>query len=91
MMKRNLPQLLLKKKHFLLALIAFVLFTNHAQGQQSQTKPFKPSGKIWGLVFGDYAYKLHADSAQRGNTQYSKLPASFNSFNFRRIYIGYDY
>lgn len=52
---------------------------------------FKPSGKISGYAFGDYAYKLHADSAQRGTLQYSKLPKNYSSFNFRRIYLGYDY
>lgn len=57
----------------------------------TKTKEFKPSGKIWGYAFGDYAYKLHADSAQRGNIQYSKLPKDYNSFNFRRIFLGYDY
>lgn len=52
---------------------------------------FKPSGKIWGYAFGDYGYKLHADSALRGKQQYSGLPKNYNSFNFRRIYLGYDY
>src|SRR5665647_278076 len=55
------------------------------------TTKFKPSGKLWGYTFGDYGYKLHADSAQRGNLQYSKLAKGHNSFNFRRIYLGYDY
>ncbi|HXS57296.1 MAG TPA: hypothetical protein VN726_14290 [Hanamia sp.] len=55
------------------------------------TTNFKPSGKIWGYAFGDYAYKPHADSAQRGSVQYSKLAKDYNSFNFRRVYLGYDY
>lgn len=59
--------------------------------QDSARADFKPSGKIWGYAFGDYAYKLHADSAKRGNVQYSKLPKDYNSFNFRRVYLGYDY
>lgn len=59
--------------------------------RQKPKEEFKPSGKIWGYAFGDYAYKLHADSAQRGNVQYSRLLKDYNSFNFRRIYLGYDY
>ena len=62
-----------------------------AQDSTKTKEEFKSSGKIWGYAFGDYAYKLHADSAQRGNVQYSKLPKDYNSFNFRRIYLGYDY
>ena len=62
-----------------------------SQDSTKTKEEFKPSGKIWGYAFGDYAYKLHADSAQRGNVQYSKLPKDYNSFNFRRIYLGYDY
>ncbi len=52
---------------------------------------FKPSGKISGYAFGDYAYKLHADSALRGKQQYSGLPKNYSSFNLRRVYLGYDY
>ncbi len=52
---------------------------------------FKPSGKIWGYAFGDYAYKLHADSALRGRQQYSGFPKDYSSFNLRRVYLGYDY
>ena len=62
-----------------------------AQDSTKTKEEFKPSGKIWGYAFGDYAYKLHADSAKRGNLQYSRLPDKYNSFNFRRIYLGYDY
>lgn len=52
---------------------------------------FKPNGKVWGYVFGDYAYKGHADSLKRGATSYSALPKDFNSFNIRRAYLGYDF
>ncbi|MDQ2719265.1 MAG: hypothetical protein M3Z26_05825 [Bacteroidota bacterium] len=62
-----------------------------AQDSTKTKSDFKPSGKIWGLAFGDYAYKFHADSAQRGSVQYSKLAKDYNSFNIRRIYFGYDY
>jgi len=52
---------------------------------------FKPSGKVWGYLFGDYAFKPHADSLKRGTTSYSTLPKDYNSFNIRRLYFGYDY
>ncbi|MEO6904352.1 MAG: hypothetical protein ABI315_14525 [Bacteroidia bacterium] len=52
---------------------------------------FKPSGKVWGYAFGDYSMKMHADSLNRGKTQYANMPKNSNSFEFRRIYLGYDY
>lgn len=62
-----------------------------SQDTTKAKEKFKPSGKISGLAFVDYAYKLQADSAQRGSVQYSRLPKGYNSFIFRRIYLGYDY
>ncbi|HJY23339.1 MAG TPA: hypothetical protein VJ279_10660, partial [Hanamia sp.] len=85
----------LNKKSLLLCLLVFLsLKSLPVKAQQDTTKTkeeFKPSGKLWGYAFGDYAYKLHADSALRGSVQYSKLAKNYNSFNFRRIYLGYDY
>jgi hypothetical protein len=81
-------------KKIFIAFVTFFCFISINAMSQDSTKTkeeFKPSGKIWGYAFGDYAYKLHADSAQRGNVQYSNLPKDYNSFNFRRIYLGYDY
>ena len=72
-------------------IIAVFLLLASMNTRAQDTTNFKPSGKIWGYAFGDYAYKLHADSAQRGSVQYSKLAKNYNSFNFRRIYLGYDY
>ena len=71
--------------------LSLISFNSIAQDTTNTKKEFTPSGKLWGYAFGDYAYKLHADSAQRGSLQYSKLPKNHNSFNFRRIYLGYDY
>ncbi|HSV10892.1 MAG TPA: hypothetical protein VLI68_08990 [Hanamia sp.] len=85
---------IISNKQLLIAFITFfcLLSTNAISQDSTKTKEeFKPSGKIWGYAFGDYAYKLHADSAKRGNVQYSQLPKGHNSFNFRRIYFGYDY
>ena len=59
--------------------------------QDTAKKEFKPSGKVWGYAFGDYFYKMHNDSANRGNTQYANMPETTNGFEFRRAYLGYDY
>ena len=53
---------------------------------------FKPSGKLWGYGFGDYAYKGGTDEAVRGGSnQYTKVPVNANEFQWRRLYLGYDY
>src|ERR1041385_7311703 len=57
----------------------------------AQSTDFKPSGKLYGYAFGDYYYKMHADSANRGSSQYSNMPETSNAFEFRRVYLGYDY
>ncbi|HXB34585.1 MAG TPA: hypothetical protein VNV35_14225 [Puia sp.] len=50
------------------------------------------TGRLWGYIFGDYYYKSHADSLNRGGSnQYSGIPQSRNAFQFRRLYLGYDY
>ncbi len=80
-------------KHIYLSLkiisfsILTFLFANIAYGQQTQQPTesngdFKPSGNLWGLVFGDYAYKTHNDTLGRGagNVQY-KGTSALNSSN----------
>jgi hypothetical protein len=50
------------------------------------------SGRIWGYAFGDLAFKSHADSLSRGGSnQYTGIRAQTSMFQFRRIYLGYDY
>lgn len=67
-----------------------------------QTSEFKPSGNLWGYVFGDYYYMAHTDSLGRGagNVQYKPYSpsnnttsnaTSANAFQIRRLYLGYDY
>ncbi len=85
-----------KHKFYYYALFSLIFFSN-AQSQNinsvnnDEKSTFKPSGKVWGYVFGDYFLKVHADELNRGNVQYSNLPKDFNAFSFRRIYLGYDY
>lgn len=88
----------MSKNRVFYALTFFILATApYLHGQNSphpdsvQTREFKPSGKLWGLVFGDYFLKVHADSLKRGNTQYSNIPKNYDAFAFRRIYLGYDF
>ncbi len=85
-------------KNIFLALLApaFLSITAQAQTQDSITE-FKPHGTLWGLSFGDYVYKVNADTAGgttppgRGKNQYSQVPAGSHYFQFRRIYLGYNY
>jgi len=53
---------------------------------------WKPVRRIWGLAFGDLYYDAHADASNRGpETNYNSVPTYRNAFQFRRIYLGYDY
>lgn len=50
------------------------------------------TGHLWGYMFGDYYYKGHADALERGGSnQYTGIPKDRNAFQFRRIYLGYDF
>jgi hypothetical protein len=89
---------LTKNSIFFFLLLMSILFssTTKAQFLMNSDSAFKAgspnSGRIWGYVFGDFYYKGHADSLNRGgNNQYSGIPQSRNAFAFRRIYLGYDY
>ena len=69
-------------KIVLLILAAF--FCSIATAQNST------GGKLWGYAFGDYFYKVNGDSTN-GVTQYSPYQKSFQAFEIRRVYLGYDY
>jgi hypothetical protein len=75
----------------LIGIFATKTFGQNTQTTTNQPAEFKPSGKVWGYTFGDYSIKTHADSLDRGNTQYANTPKNTNGFEFRRIYLGYDY
>jgi hypothetical protein len=80
--------------HVLTALVMFMLlsYVSKAQSSSSDDADFKPHGKLWGYAFGDYAYKGGADEAGRGGSnQYTKVPLNNSQFQFRRIYLGYNY
>jgi len=70
-------------RKFLVTLTVLMLATGIANlNAQTTEGGFKPSGNLWGYVFGDYAYKTHNDTLSRGggNVQY-KTPASLNANN----------
>ena len=53
---------------------------------------WKPQRRVWGYAFGDIYYAQHADAGARGPEQnYFGVPTYRNAFQFRRIYLGYDY
>lgn len=53
---------------------------------------WKPQRRLWGYTFGDFYYDGHADAANRGpETMYNGVPTGRNAFQFRRLYLGYDY
>jgi hypothetical protein len=90
-MKRSYTRLL-----FLVVLFFIATTSTQAQSSLLSDSAYKTgagnTGRLWGYVFGDYYYKSHADSLNRGGSnQYSGIPQSRNAFQFRRIYLGYDY
>ncbi len=53
---------------------------------------WKPVRRLWGLTFGDFYYDAHADASNRGGeSNYAGVPTYRNAFQFRRVYLGYDY
>jgi hypothetical protein len=51
-----------------------------------------PTRRLWGYAFGDFYYAPHIDASNRGaETNYNGVPANRNAFQFRRVYLGYDY
>ena len=71
-----------------IALIGLFSFSASAQ----EDSAFTPGGKLWGLAYGDIAYKAKSDSFNRGGmNQYTGIKQGESIFQFRRIYLGYDY
>ncbi len=78
----------------------FLSLAGAATAQMADTTAeFKPSGKLWGYAFGDYAYKGGTDNIgtatgpvyRGGSNQYTGMPVNANMFQYRRIYLGYNY
>jgi hypothetical protein len=88
-----------KKRFFFVFLFCAGLFLSSslkAQFTSNSDSAFKAgtpnTGKLWGYAFGDYYYKSHTDTLNRGSgNQYTGTPKNRNAFQFRRIYLGYNY
>jgi hypothetical protein len=55
---------------------------------------WKPQRRLWGYTFGDFYYAQHAPaitSSQGKENNYTGVPTGRNAFQFRRLYLGYDY
>ena len=64
---------------------------------------FHPVRRVWGLAFGDLYYAAQAPAlvaatgttlstqGKEGNNNYYGVPGGRNAFQFRRIFLGYDY
>ena len=72
--------------------IALITIIAPAMAQTSADSAAKPRGKLWGLAYGDFAYKMKSDSLNRGGSnQYTGIKQDENLFQIRRLYLGYDY
>lgn len=90
-MKNQVKPNTTKMKKQLIFILLFLLSLNVFSQKDTTKVEFKPSGKLWGYAFGDFLYKGHTNSFNMSNTQYGSTPKDFTSFEFRRIYLGYDY
>jgi len=94
-MRRRFTKTMLRFS-LLFILFAFVFHSSQAQYVFSNDSLYKTgtanTGRLWGYAFGDFAYKGHSDSLTRGGSnQYTGIRAATSMFQFRRIYLGYDY
>jgi hypothetical protein len=90
-----------RMKTFHLTLVIFLLLqvsvgsvsAQFLSDNDSAFKAMKPnSARLWGYIFGDYFFKSHADSLNRGgNNQYTNVKQGTNEFQLRRVYLGFDY
>ncbi|MCC6865096.1 MAG: hypothetical protein IT280_02945 [Ignavibacteria bacterium] len=70
----------------ILAVLFIVTCAINSQNKNTVEK----GGKIWGYVFGDYFFKTSGDSSG-SSVQYAGYQNSFQGFEIRRAYLGYDY
>ena len=74
-----------------LIILGLVLFVNLPFF--GQTEKDEPKGKVLGEFFGDYYYKVQADTGSmlQGPGQYQKRAKEANGFEIRRFNLGYEY
>ncbi|MFI5163849.1 MAG: hypothetical protein ACHQHP_01235 [Bacteroidia bacterium] len=66
----------------ILTIAIFIALNDYINAQDNTTADFKPSGNLWGQIFGDWANKFQNDTLSRGggNVQYRGTSA-LNSSN----------
>lgn len=70
----------------------FILLSFSAlYAQDTGNNDFKPSGKIWGYIFGDVIYKVQGDTLNFGRSEFAKEKENAIGGKLRRVYLGYDY
>ena len=75
-----------------IAFLFLLLFVyNSAVAQDAKKEDFKPSGKIWGYMFGDVFYKAGGDTLLFGKSEYAGNEKNAIGAKLRRVYFGYDY
>ncbi|MGZ3944843.1 MAG: hypothetical protein ACXVJB_07855 [Mucilaginibacter sp.] len=68
--------------------------TTTAAPKAAEDTSWKPQRRLWGYAFGDFYYAGHTDQntgARGPETNYAGVPTYRNAFQFRRLYLGYDY
>ncbi len=68
--------------------------TKTAKADDPADSTWKPQRRLWGYSFGDFYYDAHSpatSSTQGKENNYYQVPTYRNAFQFRRIYLGYDY
>jgi hypothetical protein len=76
------------------AATANITTTKAAAKDEPVDTAWHPQRRLWGYAFGDAYYAQHAPaltSTQGKENNYYQTPSSRNAFQFRRLYLGYDY
>lgn len=96
-------QIMESSPHQMLANASLKPADNPASANDQQITPRKPvetdtswhpQRRLWGFAFGDAYYDAHSPvltSTLGKENNYYQTPTSRNAFQFRRIYLGYDY
>ena len=87
MKSNNLYTLKLER---LIVLLIFVFSAIQLNAQEKEND-FKPTGKVWGYIFGDVIYKVGGDTLSFGRSEFAKEEKNVIGGKLRRVYFGYDY
>lgn len=72
--------------------LLFLSSIHPVSAQSGKDTLYAGPGSLWGVGFGDFAYKAETDPQKRGGTnQYTGIAEKQAMFQFRRIYLGYDH